>query len=99
MSRNKWRRQYDDKYAIYGNESDGAINVQLMDRIDYVIDGDMLQDETFKYSNDELRDLSELYRMALNMDKKQLAVCVTAAIVKHPMMVFQLLAESFEERG
>lgn len=94
-----WNRKYDENYAVYGHEGDGAINKPVLDRIDYVLEDTLLHDDTVKWTDDEMRDLSELYRMALNMDKKQIAVIIAAAIEKEPYLIYQMMAEEFNERG
>lgn len=94
-----WTRKYDDNYCVYGSESDGAVNMPMLERIDYVLEDTSLHDDTIKWTADEMRDLSELYRMVLNMDRKQIAVLIAASIEKEPYLVFQMLAEAFNERG
>lgn len=82
-----------DNEIIRSEPSDAMINEELCERVDYVVEDSLLHDETFKYRKEEMRDLSEMYRIAMNMDKKQLAVFVCAALDKYTFMVFQNVAE------
>ena len=58
-------------------EMSGFVNRELLDRIEWIVDDDiLLHDDTFKIhdkNEQEARHLSELYRVADNMDKKELA--------------------------
>jgi len=93
----KTRGKSEDNYCIRSEVSDAAVNEHLIERVDYIVSDNLLQDETFKYSQDEMLDLSETYRIALNMDKKQLAVFVVAALEKFPFMVIQCVGEAVVE--
>ena len=78
-------------------EMSGFVNRELLDRIEWIVDDDiLLHDDTFKIhdkNEQEARHLSELYRVADNMDKKELAVVAAVACDKHPFMVMQIVAE------
>ena len=75
----------------------GFINYDLIDRVDWIVDEDvLLHDDTFKIHDkdeQEARHLSELYRIADNMTKKELAVMAGVAAEKYPFMVMQVIAE------
>ena len=77
--------------------SDGYINKELLDRVDWIVDDDvLLHDDTFKIhekNESEARHLSELYRLSENMTKKELAVIAGVACEKHPFMIMQIVAE------
>lgn len=95
----KQRGYFEDNEFIRGVPVTAVINEPVMQRVDYVVEDTLLHDETFKYSEEELADLSEEYRIAMNMDKKQLATFVVAALDKYPFMVMQCVAELVIERG
>lgn len=74
----------------------GFINQDILDRTEWVMNDSILHDETFKIHDDdqdEARHLSKLWRMALAMDKRELAIVAAAAMQKHPFMVMQIVAE------
>ena len=73
------------------------INKELIAKIrearEITFDADIAFDDT----TEEERHLSEMYRIVSNYDVKELAVCVTAALEKEPLLVYQILAEDRAE--
>ena len=73
------------------------INKELIAKIrearEITFDADIKYDDTIETE----RHLSELYRIVSNYDDKELAICVTAALEKEPLLVYQILAEDREE--
>lgn len=74
----------------------GFINRDILERTAWIGGDTILHDDTFKIHDserEEARHLSELYRLASGMDKRELAVVAAAAMEKHPFMVMQIVAE------
>ena len=84
--------------GTWQDDDEPFINQEVVDRTNWIVDDDvLLHDDTFKVDDrnlEEVRHLSELYRVVNNMDKKELAICVGVAAEKYPFMVMQCVAES-----
>lgn len=76
------------------------INYELIDRVRRVREDRLLHDDSYQFDEDaqENRDLSELYRVACNFDKSEMAVCIAAALETEPLLVFQVVAEYVTEK-
>jgi len=85
--------------------SDAYINEEFCDRVDRVVDGDLLRDDSWKFwerfDNDQLErmNLSELERRFGNFSKYDFAAAVLVATENYPFMVMQILAEYIERKG
>lgn len=73
------------------------INKELIAKIREAREITFSADIAFDDTKEEERHLSEMYRIVSNYDIKELAVCVTAALNKEPLIVYQILAEDREE--
>ena len=72
--------------------SDAYIDREILEQTDRIIDLDLLKTKSFSLKDleeQEERHLSELYRVANNMDEKELCICVATALEKFPEMVFR----------
>jgi len=78
------------------NDDGGFIENEVIDRVNWIVDDDvLLHDSTFdmnRLEEAEERHLSELYRLVLNMDKKEMAITLSAILEKQPFLAYQVLA-------
>lgn len=84
---------------------DAFINRPFVERVERVVDGSLLKDESWKYwkklDKKTLEDmnLSELERRFENFNKYDFAAAVLVAMENYPFMVLQIVAEYVERRG
>lgn len=87
-----------DVEKMYGKP---YINQDLLDKVLFARNNDLLQDDSFKVwekeelSAGEKRWLSELGRQIENLTKDEFAVIIYVAIQNYPEMVFQLMMEEY----
>ena len=73
------------------NNDEPYINEDLIARLDFVEEENMLRQEGYDVM--EERHLSELYRIADNYDKKELLAICMMTVRKYPFAYLQVLAE------
>lgn len=82
-------------------DEEAFVNKEIIDRIDYIEEDSLLHDDSWKLGHDaeeqEVRHISELYRVADNMDKRELLTICSLAVRKHPFAYMQVLAEFIVE--
>ena len=82
------------------NMSNIRVNTALLERVRKAREIELIENnDEWKYDAESIEEhyLSDLYAKYYAMDVKELAVAVTAAIDKQPLLVFQVLAEYVNE--
>ena len=82
------------------NMSNIRVNTALLERVRKAREIELIENnDEWKYDAESIEEhyLSDLYAKYYAMDVKELAVAVTAAIDKQPLLVFQVLAEYVSE--
>ena len=84
---------------------DAYIDKPFIERVERVVDGTLLKDESWKYWKKldpktlEDMNLSELKRRFENFNKYDFAAAVLVAMENYPFMVLQIVAEYVERKG
>ena len=86
---NKTLKQIDDE---------AGIDESLVEWVDRATNDELLHEDDFKVWNHEMseelaRDITQLAEIAENMNEADLAVIIGVALTKHPLLVFQVIAE------
>ena len=75
----------------------GAINYQLVDDVNRVIDADV-EKEIVDFDHINEVDITKIYNLVLAMERDQAMACVAAAVQKYPFETYRILA-LYAERG
>ena len=87
------------------SRSEAFIDRPFVERVERVVDGNLLKDDSWKYwkklDSKTLEDmnLSELGRRFENFNKYDFAAAVLVAMENYPFMVLQIVAEYVERKG
>lgn len=82
--------------VLHEIDSEAYVNDKLIETVDTIIDESVLDDSYTIGSNveeQELRHISELWRISDNMDKHELATICARAVRKYPLMVLHVIGE------
>lgn len=88
-----------DRKTIKEIDEEAGIDTDLIGFVDRATTDRILHDDGFKVwenpdiDEQEARHLTELAEVAEHMTRTDLAVVIGVALVKHPLLVFQVIAE------
>jgi len=78
-------------------DEEAFINREVIDKVDYIEEDCLLHDDSWKVKDteeeQEQRHISELWRIADNMDKRELLTICSMSVRKYPFAYLQVLAE------
>lgn len=77
-------------------DEEAFVDEDLIARVDFIDQDGMLHDDSWKVDSsneEEMRHISELYRVAMNMDKRELLTICSLSVRKYPLAYMQVLAE------
>lgn len=77
-------------------DEEAFVDEDLIERVDFIDQDMILHDDSWKVDSnneEEMRHISELYRVAMNMDKRELLTICSLTVRKYPLAFMQVLAE------